>query len=183
MQIFPIPTLKSPRLFLRMVCEGDWEQILHLRSDPQVNARVKRPLSKTKHEAIAFIKKVNENNQAGKIVYWGIVSPETDKVLGSICFWKFSDDRKTAEVGYDLSIAAQGQGFMSEAMKAVLDFGFSTLRLDTVEAYTQTNNVASTKLLSRFGFELLSERGDETNELNAVFSLNAERHSRSTMRS
>ena len=175
MHIFPTPILQTPRLVLREVCENDWLQILHLRSDPLVNALVKRPLSKTKEDAIAFIRKVAGDNRAEKVAYWGIVLPETNEVLGSICLWKFSEDRKTAEVGYDLSVAAQGIGYMTEAMKAVLDFGFTKLGLVTVEAHTQSNNAASTKLLGKFGFDLLADRNDETNPLNAVYALNAER--------
>ncbi|MBL4659018.1 MAG: GNAT family N-acetyltransferase [Alcanivoracaceae bacterium] len=172
MHIFPTPILQTPRLILREVCASDWQQILHLRSDPQVNALVNRPLSKTKEDAIAFIKKVDGNNKAEKIIYWGIVLPETNKVLGSICLWNFSEDRKTAEVGYDLSVAAQGKGYMTEAMQAILDFGFTKLGLTTVEAFTQSNNAASTKLLGKFGFDLLADRKDETNKLNAVYALN-----------
>ncbi len=173
MHIFPTPILQTPRLILRDVCESDWQHILYLRSDPQVNALVNRPLSKTKEDAIAFIKKVAEDNKAEKIAYWGIVLPETNRVLGSICLWKFSEDRKTAEVGYDLSVAAQGKGYMTEALQAVLEFGFTKLGLTTVEAYTQSNNAASVRLLGKFGFDLLADRKDKTNELNAVYVLNA----------
>ena len=133
-----------------------------------------RPRSKTKEDAIAFIKKVLGNDEAKKFAYWGIALPEMDEVLGSICLWKFSEDRKTAEIGYDLSVAAQGKGYMTEAMQAVLNLGFTKLGLTTVEAYTQSNNAASTSLLGKFGFDLLADRKDETNKLNAVYALNAE---------
>ena len=174
MQLFSTPILQTPRLTLREVYESDWQQILRLRSDSQVNALVDRPGAKTKEDAIAFIKKVRGTNEVEKLVYWGITLREIDEVLGSICIWKFSEDRKTAEVGYDLSVAAQGKGYMTEAMQAVLDFGFSKLGLGTVEAFTQSNNFASTKLLGKFGFNLLADRKDETNKLNAVYALNVE---------
>ncbi len=171
MSISPTPILKTPRLILREVCESDWQQVLRLRSDPQVNALVKRPLSKTKEDAIAFIKKVDGNNRAEKIVYWGIVLPEINEVLGSICLWQFSEDRKTAEVGFDLSMPAQGKGYMAEAMREVLDFGFTKIGLTTIEAYTQSNNSASIRLLGKFDFCLVSDRKDSDNALNAVYSL------------
>lgn len=174
MPIFSTPSLQTPRLFLRKVRESDWPQILHLRSDSQVNALVKRPTAKSKEDAIAFIEKAHGTAEVKKLVYWGITLRESDEVLGSICMWKFSEDRKTAEVGYDLSVAAQGKGYMTEAMQTVLDFSFTKLGLTTVEAYTQSNNFASTKLLGKFGFNLLADRKDETNQLNAVYALNVE---------
>ncbi|MEM7351524.1 MAG: GNAT family N-acetyltransferase [Acidobacteriota bacterium] len=174
MPLFVTPTLQTPRLVLREVRDEDWRQILHLRSDPQVNALVQRPLSKSKQDALAFIRKVAGGNRTGEMIYWGIVLPAANQVVGSICLWQFSADRKTAEVGYDLSVAAQGKGYMTEALQAVLDFGLADLGLTTVEAYTQSNNAASIKLLGRFGFRLLPDRKDADNELNAVYSLNAE---------
>lgn len=174
MHLFPTPILQTPRLILRAVYESDWQRILHLRSDPQANAMVNRPSSKTKEDAIAFIKNAEGNNAADKLAYWGITLSEIDEVLGSICLWNFSEDRKTAEVGYELSVESQGKGYMTEAMQAVLDFGFAELGLTTVEAFTQSNNAASTRLLGKFGFDLLVDRKDESNKLNAVYALNAE---------
>jgi len=174
MPFFPDTPLRTPRFLLRELRASDWKQILYLRSDPQVNALVKRPLSATKEDAVAFIENTIEENMAGKATYWGIVSPDADEVLGCICLWNFSEDSRTAEVGYDLSISAQGKGCMTEAMSAVLEFGFATLGLNTIEAYTQSNNAASIKLLKKFGFSLLPDRKDEGNTLNAIFALNVE---------
>jgi len=158
---------------LRELSVGDWERILYLRSDPLVNALVKRPLSKSKEDAIAFIKNTIENNSVGRATYWGIVTPDANVVMGCICLWKFSEDHTTAEIGYDLSISAQGKGYMTEAMNAVLEFGFTTLGLSTIEAYTQSNNDSSIRLLKKFGFCLLADRQDENNSFNSVFALNA----------
>ena len=174
MPFFPTLPLQTPRLMLRELEVCDWERILYLRSDPQVNALVKRPLSKSKEAAIAFIKNTIENNRLGRATYWGIVSPDTNEVMGCVCLWKFSDDQTTAEIGYDLSVAAQGKGYMTEAMNAVLEFGFATLDLRTIEACTQSNNESSIRLLRKFGFCLLADRKDLSNSLNSVFALHAE---------
>ena len=174
MPFFPVSPLQTPRLMLRELNVDDWEQILYLRSDPLVNAYVNRTLSKSKEDAIAFIINTIENNRAGRAAYWGIVLPDINKVIGCICLWKFSDDQTTAEIGYELSVAAQGKGYMTEAMNAVLEFGFATIGLSTIEAYTQSNNGASIRLLEKFRFCLLADRRDEKNPLNSVFALHME---------
>ena len=89
-------------------------------------------------------------------------------MIGSISLWNFSADRKTAEVGYDLSPGFQGRGFMAEALAAILDFGFQQLSLDRVEAYTQWNNESSVKLLKNREFVLVEGITDEDNEDNRV---------------
>ena len=174
MPLFPSSPLQTPRLALRELNANDWPQILHLRSDPRVNEFVKRPLAKSQEDAVAFIENTIESNREGITTYWGIVLPVNDEVMGCICLWKFSEDRNTAEVGYDLSVESQGRGYMTEAMSAVLEFAFGALALQEIEAFTQSNNFASLKLLRKFGFRLLPDRRDETNTLNVTLALNAE---------
>lgn len=92
-------------------------------------------------------------------------------MIGSICLWNFSTDRKYAEVGYDLSQEFQGLGIMAESLKAVLDFGFNILSLGTIEAYTHKHNEPSRKLLIKHGFELIKDKTDEHNIDNQVFAI------------
>ena len=92
-------------------------------------------------------------------------------MIGNIVLWNFSKDRKTAEVGYDLSPEFQGQGIMDEAMKAVLHFGFNQLKLELVEAFTSKQNESSKKLLLRNYFKLNASRKDSDDEDNIIFEL------------
>ncbi|WP_239001346.1 GNAT family N-acetyltransferase [Elizabethkingia anophelis] len=82
-----------------------------------------------------------------------------------------SADRKTAEVGYDLKPLYHGKGIMSEALVAVIEFGFSTLGLDKIEAFTSRYNEASKSLLLKHNFILNPERTDEDNLDNLIFEL------------
>ncbi|MFT5915665.1 MAG: ribosomal-protein-alanine N-acetyltransferase [Bacteroidia bacterium] len=92
-------------------------------------------------------------------------------MIGSICLWNFSEDRKIAETGYDLSPKFQGRGLMSEALKAILEFGFQNLNLDLIEAYTQKNNESSRKMLEKNMFKLAMNRKDEENSANLIYEL------------
>lgn len=57
-----------------------------------------------------------------------------------------------AEIGYALQPAHHGKGLMQEALTAVLDYGFHTLQLHSVEANVNPANAASIKILERNGF-------------------------------
>jgi len=96
---------------------------------------------------------------------------DVGELLGSICLWQFSEDRKTAEVGYDFRHELHGKGLMSEAMKAVLDYGFNVLKLNQIEVFTSFKNKSSIAFLERFNFELNEERKDDGNEDNLIFEL------------
>lgn len=165
------PELKTERLLLRKLKEKDMEQIIYLRSDAEVNKFVKRPKTRNKEEAIAFIEKISLEFLSGKSIYWVITEGGNDKMLGSICLWNFSEDGKTAELGYDLSPEFQGLGFMDEALKKVLNFAFDEMKFKKLEAYTQKNNIPSLRLLERNGFIRNSERTDPDNSLNIIFEL------------
>ncbi len=102
--------------------------------------------------AIAHIQLLDDNLKTDKAISWGITTKESNVLIGSICLWNFSEDKKTAEVGYDLDPKFQGKGIMSEALKAVLDFGFNQRGFETIEAYTDYRNIPSKKLLKLHSF-------------------------------
>ncbi len=173
MPLFPakFPQLTSPRLILRQVTEADLPAIQFLRSDPVVNQFVQRSQARTQEEALAFLHKINSGIKKEEILYWGICLKENGAMIGSICLWNFSEDRRTAEVGYDLMPSCQRLGIMDEALKTVLHYGFETLDLAEVVAYTQHNNEPSTKLLERNQFLQLPDRTDAHNPLNVIYQL------------
>ena len=66
-----------------------------------------------------------------------------------------------AEVGYCLHSAHWGQGYMREALSALIGYGFGVLKLRRLEADVDPNNAASLGILARMGFQregLLRER-------------------------
>jgi len=165
------PSLKTDRLHLRAPLETDGPVVLMLRSDPVVNEFVKRPKPNNLDEALEFIDKLNSQFETDKSVYWVINLSPSDKMIGSICLWKFTEDRKKAELGYDLHPSFQNQGIMSEAIQAVLKYGFGELNLKTVDAFTQNDNLSSVALLKKNNFTLNEAISDPDNEKNIVFEI------------
>jgi ribosomal-protein-alanine N-acetyltransferase len=161
--------LQTKRFFLRTLKPADWEAISYLRSDRDVNKFVKRPSAETKEKALAFIKKIEAGIEDQSFYYWSISEAQNSEMIGSICLWNFSEDRKTAEVGYDLNPTFQGKGVMDEALKKVTEFGFNHLLLNAIEAFTQKDNLSSTNLLERNDFKLNTERVDKNNRNNCIF--------------
>lgn len=163
--------IKTERLLLRKPKTTDWEMVSYLRSDKEINKYVKRPSAESKEKALEFITKINNGISNNDLLYWAITEQNNDQMIGSICLWNFSADRKTAEVGYDLSPKSQGKGMMNESLKGVLEFGFVNLKLDLIEAYTHQKNEPSKKMLERNGFELLVDKKDIDNQDNVVYQI------------
>lgn len=163
--------LETTRLLLRKLVETDWQMIRYLRSDREVNKFVKRPSAETKDKALAFIARTNNGIKSGLLYQWCISMKNSPAMIGNICLWNFSEDCKTAEMGYDLSPDFQGRGIMDEAMKAVLDYGFNQLKLNLVEAFTNYQNESSKKLLIRNHFTWNKTRKDPDDEDNVIYEL------------
>ena len=167
----PFPVLQTSRLLLRNFSKDDYAQVFFLRSDKEVNSYIKRVYPKKIEEAIAFVDKVQSSMKNGENVNWAICQKEDSKMMGSICLWNFSSDLKTGEVGYDLHPDFQNRGYMGEAMKAVLRFGFEELQLDHIKAFTHHSNESSKKLLKNNGFVMLPDEKDVDNKDNIILCL------------
>ncbi|MEM7372226.1 MAG: GNAT family N-acetyltransferase [Bacteroidota bacterium] len=165
----PFTPLETSRLLLREVVIADAEAIFFLRSDPRVNAFVKRSQPQDLMAAKIFIAGIQDKQQAGKIAYWGIQEKNKNGLIGTICLWNFSSDRTVAELGYELHPEFQRQGIMGEALRCVMEYGRKNLRLDFIEAFTQFDNEASVRLLLRNGFVREENRTDADNPANLVF--------------
>jgi len=174
MKFKSFPEIKTERLFLRKIEEFDYDVILFLRSDETVTKFIKRPenrKTKNKADAIKFIKEINDAFEKNKSFSWGITLINDSKIIGTICLWNFSQNSKTAEVGYDLDPKFQRKGIMSEALKMIIDFGFKELKLDKIEAFTHKENESSKILLKKNGFYFIEDRKDLDNESNIIFEL------------
>lgn len=163
--------LQTHRLSLRRLTNLDWEALSYLRSDPLVNRYVCRSTAPTKETAIAFISKIDSGMGNQSIFYWVITEQEIGEMIGSICLWNFSKDRKTAEVGYDLHPSFQQNGIMSEALECVINFAFDDLELNSIEAFTHKENESSLKLLIKNGFNIVINKVDPSNSDNVVYEL------------
>jgi ribosomal-protein-alanine N-acetyltransferase len=168
-KIFPI--LTTERLLLRQLEEADDIPISTLRSDESINKYIDRPKQSSIEEAKAFIKKISDGTAQGKSFYWAICLKNNPALIGTICLWNFSDDRTTAELGYELHPKFQGQGIMNEAVKSVIKFSFDTIKLKTLEAYTHKDNESSTRLLLKNNFKLDASKKDEYNTDYVIYIL------------
>jgi ribosomal-protein-alanine N-acetyltransferase len=72
--------------------------------------------------------------------------------IGSIGLWRIEKENYRAEIGYMLEPDLQGKGLMYEALQKVIEFGFSEMKLHSIEAKIDPRNIASAALLKKGGF-------------------------------
>lgn len=156
----PFPVLKTQRLTLRQLASTDDDEIFALRSNDNVNKYLNRKPSKSIDDAKAFIQTINKNIQRNDSIYWAITFNGTDKLIGTVCLFDFSDDNLKAEIGYELLPDLQGKGIMQEATSKVIDFGIQHIGLNSIEAYTHSDNQSSSRLLEKLNFKRDGDAGE-----------------------
>lgn len=110
-------------------------------------------------------------------LYFQLLDKSTEKIIGWCGYHTWYLDHQRAEIGYGLFDESQkNKGIMTEAMKAILEYGFHQMKLNRVEAFIGTYNTSSLKLVEKFGFTkegILRSHYFKNNvmEDSAVFSL------------
>ena len=146
------PYLTTERLQLRPLSMDDAPEIYLLRSDEKHNEFIDRPRATSLEDAEAFINRIEKLLSEGHSHFWVVSLKNRAELIGTLMLWNFDKERNTAEIGYELLPAYYGQGIMTEALPAVLEFAFNTLKLSKIEARTHEHNIRSSALLLKFGF-------------------------------
>jgi len=95
-----------------------------------------------------------EGHAKREALFWMITFKGNDRAIGSICFWNFDPTFHSAEIGYELHHDFWSKGVMSEALSAVINYGFNEMDLHRIEGLPIAKNEPSKRLLLKLGFKL-----------------------------
>jgi len=145
-------TLSSGRLRLRPWDDADRAAFAAMNADARVMEFFPKPLSRTESDAmIDFIARHFGEHGFG---FWAVEVPQVAPFIG---FTGLASIRHPAshvpcvEVGWRLAVAHWGQGYATEAARLALDYGFGTLALPEIIAYTAATNRRSRAVMERLG--------------------------------
>jgi ribosomal-protein-alanine N-acetyltransferase len=153
------PRLETDRLVLREITLDDRWGIFRNFSDIDVAKWFfEEPLTQIEQvdEIIqAFIKEFEQGNG----LTWAVVLKESNEVVGT-CGYGEVKVGVCGEIGFDLAKEQWGKGLMSEALGAIVDYGFDVFALGNVEAHTYATNSRAIRLLKKLGFQAEELRDD-----------------------
>ena len=148
----PTPTLQTARLRLRPFTVADTDAIFALHSNRRVLRYWDAPPWKHRAQAERFIAVCGQIEQEGTGARLAIERAADGVFIGWCSLRNWNPDYRSARLGYCLDEAAWGEGFATEAARAVLHWAFDTLDLNRVESATDTRNTASSRVLEKLGF-------------------------------
>ncbi len=150
--ILPFPNLQSERLSFREINEKDIPEVMELRGNAENMKFIPRPLVTNEEEALAHINMILSKKEENDAVNWVITEKGSNSLIGIIGFFRTQHEHFRSELGYMILPQHHGKGYVTEAIATVLAFGFNTLKLHSVNAIIDTNNLASARVLEKNGF-------------------------------
>lgn len=148
----PFPELITARLRLRCITESDTSAIFALRTNKDVLLYLDRDPMASEKEAESFVETVLNLLKKNEGILWVITHKDSDKLIGTLGYWRIIKEHHRAEIGYQLTPAEWGKGIMKEALLKVIEYGFKTMKLHSIEANIHPGNIASAGLLESCGF-------------------------------
>ncbi|MCC2591068.1 GNAT family N-acetyltransferase [Chryseobacterium sp. MFBS3-17] len=150
------PELQTERLILNQPRESDRESLMSCLNADQVYAEntLNIPFPYQKKDADFFLKDMVAKGfeQQSQIIF-AIRKITDDTMTGSVGL-HLAPGHRRAELGYWLARGDWNKGYVTEAVNAVIEFGFTELDLNKIIAIYYTTNPASGRILEKCGFKL-----------------------------
>ena len=144
--------LETPRLLLRRFQPGDAAAFAAYRSDPEVARYQSWTAPVPAAEAAALVRDLADGDPAQPGWFQYAVEVRAGGGLAGDVGVNLHENLMQAELGFTLAPQWQGQGYASEAVRAVLRDLFSRRGLHRVSAECDARNFRSARLLERAGF-------------------------------
>ena len=138
-------TLTTERLILRPLEAADAEDLYDAYRRPEAM----RFMDDAAHTSAAETKKMVDGMLDGPGTVWTVRTTEDGPALGYV---DYIGNAGVPGMGYFLHPDHWGNGYMSEAVRGALDYGFDKMELDRVELWISEENTASVRLAERVGF-------------------------------
>jgi RimJ/RimL family protein N-acetyltransferase len=145
--------LQTERLLLRLFTSTDLEAVYDMQSRPEV-ARYLYWSPRSRTEAADALKeklRCRSIKGDGDILNLAVERLTGGPVIGDLMLRYVSATHRQAEIGYIFHPDAQGQGFATEATRALTDLAFSELKVHRVFGQIDGRNTASARVLERLG--------------------------------
>lgn len=150
---YEIPTVETQRMVLRAYKREDTLDMFEYCKRPEVSAQMWWDVHASIDHTHQYMDSVLEGYYKGAPPLWVMVDKECNKVIGHIGFTSLDEENRRGEYGFVLSSDYWGKGFMVEAVKALLEYGFEGLKLERIQAYCYISNERSARVLEKVGMQ------------------------------
>jgi len=148
-----LPTLETERLLLRKITPADEGDVFACASNPEVPIFMSWEAHQSLEDTRAYLATVFERYENHAPGPWGIVHKDDAKLIGSCGYYDWQRNHNRAEIGYVLSRSYWGQGYMAEAVRELIAFGFREMGLNRIYAMCNVPNIGSARVMEKAGMQ------------------------------
>jgi ribosomal-protein-alanine N-acetyltransferase len=138
--------IETNRLVLRELDINDSENFFNLNSDPEVLKYTGDLPFSSIFDAEKFLINYSDyrKNEFGR---WAVILKETESFIG----WSGLklNEENLVDIGFRFFKKEWGKGYATESARAVLDYGFNTLKLNEIIGRASKNNISSIRVLEK----------------------------------
>lgn len=147
-------TIYTDRLILRRFTKEDNESMrVNWASDESIQKLYSEPTYSNAQEADGFLSKVIANYSNEDYYRWAIApKDDSENCIGQIAYFLINEKNHWGEIEYCIGRAYQGKGLMTEAVRAILEFGFKQIGLHKVQVCHKEGNIPSQRVIEKAGF-------------------------------
>jgi ribosomal-protein-alanine N-acetyltransferase len=145
------PVLQAGEWQLRELQASDAQALHAYLTDPEVTENTSYEI-RTVRDVESLVQFYGHAFARHTDIRWGIVDRATGRLVGTCGLSAFHERHRRAELGYDLARESWGRGAATAVASAVLDYGFSEMGLNRIEAVVMTANSRSERVLEKLGF-------------------------------
>ena len=154
MDLTSIPRELSTRdLHLRPSKLSDAEAMFAMLCDAESMKYWSSPPVAHLDDALKILGEDLESDAKGNSLCWAVTLKGHDEMIGKCILFQFSHSNHRAEIGFILNRSYWRQGLMYQALQAVIEFAFTTLKLHRIGADVDPENAGSLGVLEKLGFE------------------------------
>ncbi|MEH1864033.1 MAG: GNAT family protein [Nostoc sp.] len=146
--------LETQRLILRDFVESDWQAVHQYASDDEVVRYLTFGPNSEEDTKNFLQREISLQGEEPRQHFALAVTLKTQQQLIGICRISVQDIyNKTGSIGYCFTKKFWGQGYATEAVKAVVSFGFQELSLHRIFATCHPENIASARVMQKIGMQ------------------------------
>ncbi len=148
-----LPTINAGRVTLRWITEKDVDALYRIFSHPEVMRYWSTPPLADRNAAVKLLHEIHDGFRRQALLKWGVARCADDALIGTTTLFNLDFDNHRAEIGYGLDRAHWGNGYINEALQALLAYAFEELALHRIEADVDPRNTTSIRTVERLGFK------------------------------
>ena len=147
-----IPEIKTDRILIKEMTIEDIDVVYDFNSCADSLAYIVRDVFTSKSEALDKLNYFVSANKSKTALWCTFILKATGEKIGYGGLFDISTEHKRAEIGYGILKKFWNQGYMSEILESILQFGIKELKLHKVYGVVTPGNLASVQKKKKNGF-------------------------------